>query len=189
MELLADYSPAMLHRWQSLDFMLAWCARVQPLELEHFPEPVIDVVLRAEVEAETGELPPDEITRIRIDLARLPETPEAELVEYLRSLEMRPEEYCLPWPYSVALLQQTKGTTGPCMYLAGKLRRGEITEAEHAAELAKFLPVVTRADQEQAVRTNLERLLEYSGPAEGSAQAAATTENATETAPGAECSV
>lgn len=45
---------------------------------------------------------------------------------------------------------------------AGRLRSGEITEAEHVAELAKFLPAVTRADQEIAVRTMLEWLLEES---------------------------
>jgi len=162
MELLADYSPDMLHPWKSLQDLADHWRRFPWPEWVDAPEPIGDVVLRAMAEAETGELWPDRITEIKTDLANLAETPEAELVEFLRAIDRTPEDfYCLPWPYSVAVLEQAGAgdLSGRCKCLADKLRRGVITAEEHAAELAKILPPITRADQENAMRTILEQLL------------------------------
>ena len=162
MELLADYSPEMLHRWKSVEDLVESCRQRQPMEWEYFPTPILDVVDRATVEAETGELPPDLMTRLRNDLAHLAETPEAELVEFLRGLDMGiHDDYCLPPPYSVSVLEQVGNTAATiCGELADKLRGGEISEAEYAAKLAQLLPPVTRADQENAMRRLLEMCLE-----------------------------
>jgi len=184
MELLADYSPAMMLDWHNLAFLIEWCCRVQPQGIEDFPEPVIDVVYRAMVEAETGELPSDRATWLRDELVRVAEMSEEELVEHHRVVETRPEDYLLPWPYSPFLLKQMgEHLTTWSMYHAARLSRGEITEAEHAAELAKFLPVVTRADHEKAVRTLFEMSLEPNIPARcAKMYAAIDTEHATDAA-------
>ncbi len=183
MELLADYAADLLHPWRSLEHVVQWCREVQPDTWEHLPDPVMDVVARAEAEAETGELPPDRITRTRNNLASLAETPEEKLVEYLRGVDAGFCDYGLPLPYSSFVLEEVgeKRLATVCSCHTRRLRRGEITAAEHAALLARLLPPVTRADQENAVRKLLEMVLEGFGAAEGPAQAsdAAARENPT----------
>ena len=162
MELLADYSPEMLHPWTSLQYLADRWRASPATQVLYAPEPIGDVVLRAMAEAETGELWPDRITRTRTQLANLAETPEAELVEFLRAIDKIPQDvYGLPWPYSVVVLEQVGADNllGRCKCLADKLQRGVITAEEHAAGLAELLPPITRADQENAMRTVLEQQL------------------------------
>ena len=98
------------------------------------------------------------MTRDMNRLCKLTETPDGELAAFLRSLEQGDQDYCLPPPYSRFLLEQfpDEALLPRCTTQADRLRRGEITAAEHAAELAKFLPPVTRADLEKAVWKRVE---------------------------------
>jgi|SRR5271157_276640 len=161
MELLAEYSPDVLYPWTSLQDLAESCRTTPQTEWEKLFHPIVDVVERARFEAETGELLPDWITSIPIHLANMAEMPETTLVRFLRAINKGLGDYCLPSPYSVEVLRQVadEDTLTRCMEFADKLRRGEITTEEHTAELAKFLPPITRADQEKAMRTFLEQFL------------------------------
>jgi hypothetical protein len=161
MELLADYSPEMLRPWKSLEDVAEWCVRLEPKTWDAFPDPVLDVVGRASSEAETGVLPLEWSARLRNQLAALPEMPEDELMDILRLDEAAGTDYGLPLPYTKRLLEETGhgDLTTPCMYYFCELRRGAITAAEHAAQLAKILPPVTRADMEKTARAFLKKML------------------------------
>ncbi len=179
MELLAECSPAMLRPWTSLQDVAQWCRDVQPEEYLNFPDPILHVVIRALAEAETGELPPDWITSTRDELAHIAEIPDEELAEIVRVVEIGNDCYHLPPPYVPGFLDGH--AQARALALARKLERGEITPQEHAAELATFLPPVTRADLENAARKFWELYLECVEPPEAVAKAAEAmpAENAT----------
>ncbi len=165
MNLLADYSPEMLYPWTSLQDVAETCRAFPQTEWMKLPNPVTDVVSRAWIEEETGELWPDWITSTLDQVDEIPEIPEANLVEDVRMIDIGEDDYCLPSPYSLGVLRQVADEDAltqcleRCRDYADKLHRGEITAEEHAAELAKFLPPITRADQENALRTFVEQSL------------------------------
>ncbi len=161
MEQLGNYSSEMLHPWTSLQDLAESC-RTSPLSsLKTCPGPIFDVVFRAKIEAVTGDLWPDWLTAILVHLDNLADTPHATLIEYLRMIDADEDNYCLPLPYSVEVLRQIAepDVLPRCLDFADRLRRGEITTAVHAAELAKLLPPITRADQEKAWRAFMEQAL------------------------------
>jgi hypothetical protein len=186
MQLLKDYSGHLLHPWTSAQEVAEWCRDIQPHKWKDFPDPIRDVVARAMAEAKTGKLPPDWITVIKNAIAEVAEASDEELMECLRAIDFPSEDYCLPPPYSLSFLNYVADEYVPtwCMYFGSQLQRGEISAAEHAAELAKILPPITRANMEKAVRKHLEMMLGHTGRAAGPTNPPDAT--ATEKLPAAE---
>ena len=77
--------------------------------------------------------------------------------------EASPIDHCLPHPYSESLLEHVGSPQARswAAYYACQLRRGAMTPAGHAAELAKFLPPFTRADLEETARSLPLEILGY----------------------------
>ena len=160
LELLNDLPPDELDGWKGIGELAKSYRERQVDTIECCPEPVLDCVRRAIVEAETGTLPPPRNERARLVRANLGNWSEDKLIAFLRRLDEGLSDHCLPWPYSTSLLDgMSERVSAHATYLACELRRGAITPEKHAAELAKFLPPVTRADLEKAVRNLPDELL------------------------------
>jgi hypothetical protein len=124
-----------------------------PKSLEYVSIPVLECLERAGIEAETGELPPERLALLRTALAGVKRMSEEELLAFIREHDRDPETCRLPPPYTYRFLRELDGDYAvKCHGYVDKLNRGEIAEAEFAAELAEFLPPVSRENLEKAVR-------------------------------------
>ncbi len=164
MELLTALPPREFGPWESVEGVAQWSSAVEPQGPADFPQPLLDCLIRAEHEAQTGALPPPWNERGHLLRASLANWSDDRLIDFLRELdEASPIDHRLPHPYSESLLERV----GPprarswAAYYACQLRRGAMSPAEHAAELAKFLPPFTRADLEETVRNLPLEILGY----------------------------
>ena len=133
--------------------VVAWCRERPGSAPGHLPDPLLDCLARAEVEAETGRLPPPCNQRGRLARADLGNWSEEQLIAFLRHLDAATGDDYLPWPYSTWLLEGiSEHAKAQAFYHVCELRRGAITPEEYAAKLAKFLPPVVRADLEKTVQ-------------------------------------
>ena len=110
MELLTALPPREFGPWESVEGVAQWSSAVEPQGPADFPQPLLDCLIRAEHEAQTGALPPPWNERGRLLRASLANWSDDRLIDFLRELdEASPIGHGLPHPYSESLL----GALGP----------------------------------------------------------------------------